>query len=290
LNVKKTATLFLGILAVTLFWASVIKPATAAMTLYENIYIHSDGSVTPSDAPVTRNGDTYVFNDSVIMYRDYYDGITVEKDNIVLDGAGHKLQGLGGSEAIHMEDRVNVTIKNFLLEAFYYGLAFWNCSQCIVSENNLTADMYCIYLQSSSGNQFYHNDIVSDIYFQNSSNSWDNGYPSGGNHWNGYPYADVKSGPNQNLPGSDGIGDTPVDLSIFVSETNDTDHYPLMTPPVIPEYQPILIMLLATTATLLSITVYRRKTHVVQTHEDNRLPNQLVSGQGNHNTDCTLDK
>jgi hypothetical protein len=56
-------------------------------------------------------------------------------------------------------------------------------------------------------------------------NVWDDGYPSGGNYWSDYTGADVKSGPNQDLPGSDGIGDTP-----YIIDANNTDRYPLMNP------------------------------------------------------------
>jgi PKD repeat protein len=51
----------------------------------------------------------------------------------------------------------------------------------------------------------------------------DDGYPSGGNYWTDYKGVDVKSGPNQDKPGSDGIGDTP-----YVVDTNNKDRYPLM--------------------------------------------------------------
>ena len=59
--------------------------------------------------------------------------------------------------------------------------------------------------------------------------------PSGGNYWSDYAGADVKSGPNQDLPGSDGIGDTP-----YIIDVNNTDRYPLMNPygtPSVPTYR-----------------------------------------------------
>lgn len=54
---------------------------------------------------------------------------------------------------------------------------------------------------------------------------WDDGYPSGGNYWSDYTGVDVKSGPNQDQPGSDGIGDTP-----YVFDYGNIDNYPLMYP------------------------------------------------------------
>jgi hypothetical protein len=79
-------------------------------------------------------------------------------------------------------------------------------------------------------NTFYHNDFVNNIKQVNigspeSIQIWDNGYPSGGNYWSNYTGVDLMSGPKQNQPGSDGIGDTP-----FVVGTNNTDNYPLMAP------------------------------------------------------------
>jgi len=57
------------------------------------------------------------------------------------------------------------------------------------------------------------------------TNVWNDGYPSGGNYWSDYTGVDEKSGPNQDQPGSDGIGDTPY----FIDGYNQ-DRYPLMYP------------------------------------------------------------
>ncbi|MCK4455900.1 MAG: right-handed parallel beta-helix repeat-containing protein, partial [Thermoplasmata archaeon] len=80
----------------------------------------------------------------------------------------------------------------------------------------------------STGNTIYHNDFVDNpqsAYDDSVENQWDDGYPSGGNYWSDYTGVDLSSGPNQDQPGSDGIGDTPYD-KIGVNE----DRYPLMSP------------------------------------------------------------
>jgi len=56
-------------------------------------------------------------------------------------------------------------------------------------------------------------------------NVWDYGYPSGGNYWSDYTGVDVYNGPNQNVPGSDGIGD-----SNYTINAINNDCYPLMGP------------------------------------------------------------
>jgi len=52
-------------------------------------------------------------------------------------------------------------------------------------------------------------------------NSWDDGYPSGGNWWSDYVGDDLYSGPLQDVPGPDGIGDTPYVINAFAR-----DRYP----------------------------------------------------------------
>jgi hypothetical protein len=97
----------------------------------------------------------------------------------------------------------------------------------VVYGNSMQASQIILNTTSSSGNVFYHNSFMASVLLTvlvTGSNTWDNGYPSGGNYWSNYHGADLYSGPNQNLPGSDGIGDTP-----YVIGSN-TDHYPLMKP------------------------------------------------------------
>jgi len=55
--------------------------------------------------------------------------------------------------------------------------------------------------------------------------SWDYGYPSGGNYWSLYTGVDNYHGPNQEIIGSDGIGDTP-----YIIDEYNQDNYPLIKP------------------------------------------------------------
>jgi len=95
--------------------------------------------------------------------------------------------------------------------------------------NNITNNSeYGIYLRDSSDNLIYHNNFVANtnqVYTENSVSVWDDSYPSGGNYWSDYTGVDLYSGPNQDEPGSDGIGDTPYDIDEY-----NTDRYPFMNP------------------------------------------------------------
>lgn len=111
----------------------------------------------------------------------------------------------------------------------------------IFSSNNLFGGS--LHLSFSKGVLVYHNNFLNlcdtctviggGVDNQGNLNSWDNGYPSGGNYWTNFTGLDRCSGPAQNIcQGPDGIGDTPYILG------NVTDHYPMMraygdtTPPV----------------------------------------------------------
>jgi hypothetical protein len=175
-----------------------------------SVYINADGSITPSGAPITTSDNiTYTFTGDINYPA--YNGIVVGRNNIVIDGNGYTVQGNGNvavynGTGLNLTDIDNVTIKNANIENFQYG----------------------IYLSSSSNNTIYHNNFMnntSQFYTYNSTNTWDNGYPSGGNYWGDYNGIDLYSGPYQNQTGYDGIGDTP-----YTIDTNNTDRYPLMQP------------------------------------------------------------
>jgi parallel beta-helix repeat protein len=109
------------------------------------------------------------------------------------------------------------------------GIYVESSSGNIISGNNMTNDGSGIWPYSSDTNMIYHNDFVHNTVQvfsnYNSTNAWDNGYPSGGNYWSDYTGTDLFSGLYQNVTGSDGIGDTP-----YIIDSNNKDRYPLMQP------------------------------------------------------------
>jgi len=62
----------------------------------DTIYIKADGSVEGTDK-IQRNGNIYTFTG------DISDSIIVEKNDIVIDGAGYQLQGNNSEYGIKLE-------------------------------------------------------------------------------------------------------------------------------------------------------------------------------------------
>jgi parallel beta-helix repeat protein len=97
-----------------------------------------------------------------------------------------------------------------------------------IVNNTMSNNLNSIIALLSSANQIYHNNFINNTILQEyieGGNIWDDGYPSGGNYWSDYTGVDLYHGPNQNEIGSDGIGDTPYNIT-----AEERDRYPLMNP------------------------------------------------------------
>jgi len=122
----------------------------------------------------------------------------------------------------------NVLSGNNLTGNSGTGISLDSSDNNVFLGNNVTGNSGSgIVLSHSNNNTFYHNNFISNSQqvslTSSGANSWDMGYPSGGNYWNNYAVADIFSGPYQNVTGSDGIGDLP-----YVIDANNTDRYPLI--------------------------------------------------------------
>jgi parallel beta-helix repeat protein len=109
------------------------------------------------------------------------------------------------------------------------GILLYRSSDNAITGNNITNhDCAGIYLDTLSGNVICYNNFINNyyqVYGYYSANTWDGGYPSGGNYWSNYAGVDLESGFYQNETGSDGIGDIP-----YVIGSANQDNYPLMHP------------------------------------------------------------
>jgi len=128
----------------------------------ETIYIRKNGKVEPDTAPILRDKNLYTFTDNI------NDSIVVERDYIVIDGAGYTLQGTGTalSKGIDISERSNITIKNIKIKTFYYGIYLSGSSNNIIQGNTLTNNSNGIWLHASSKyNSIYGNNITTSKNF-----------------------------------------------------------------------------------------------------------------------------
>ena len=101
-----------------------------------------------------------------------------------------------------------------------------------ITDNNIIQNLRSIRFEGvSSGNRIYRNNFVENGLWIVSSqpNSWDNGYPDGGNYWDTYTDVDNYGGVGQNQTSGDGIWDHQLNLT---QDGNNIDHYPLVVPTV----------------------------------------------------------
>ena len=205
-------------------------------------------------------GNSLIYND--IIVDNIFDGLGPNQEAIQIDSQKAMIIGnsivasTDGGVGIVVEDadyctiaRNNVTggwvgidvfgkyhiiafnnIANETVQTMYGGITLDNaCSNNVVVGNTLVGNYLGLsWWHISLYDVVYHNNFegnVNQAGSQLSSQAWDNGYPSGGNYWSDYNGSDVFSGPYQNVTGSDGIGDTPENLS-----SDAVDHYPLMNP------------------------------------------------------------
>jgi parallel beta-helix repeat protein len=144
-------TLLIGILGV----AFSVQRAKASGT----IYIRADGSIDPSTASIsTVDNVTYILTGNITCDAD---GIVVERNNTILDGAGYTIQGteVYPNKGIFLANGNNITTKNTKIRNFYFGIYLNYSSHSSIVGNNMANNDHGIYLDSSSNNSIVGNNI-----------------------------------------------------------------------------------------------------------------------------------
>jgi parallel beta-helix repeat protein len=137
------------------------------------IYISPNGQVYPSTAPLVNVG-----NNRYTLTADTQDSIIVYKDNIVVDGSNHLVQGIGeyGSIGVDLTGRKNVTVTNMKIKGFDYGIYLITASRNYISQNEVTNNYYGVYVSGSSsnniisGNKITSNEMVG-VWLKNTSSN-----------------------------------------------------------------------------------------------------------------------
>ncbi len=135
-----------------------------------------------------------------------------------------------------LRSKLNSINNNICYNSRRDTLELSNSNQNIIFNNTFYAIEGDIISASGSFNIIYNNNFICNSYesiYSSGDNIWNKSYPLGGNYWLFYNDKDIFSGPAQDQPGSDQIGDVPFNLSY--RGTDEKDHFPLMQPISIPE-------------------------------------------------------
>jgi len=155
------------------------------------------------------------------------------------------------------------TITRNIMKNSWYGIdLLYESSKNVITGNNITDSFCSVLLSYSSNNTIHHNNFINNtrqVDNYKSTNSWDDDYPSGGNYWDDYLGVDEKSGPGQDQPGSDGIGDTP-----YIIDGNNRDRYPIIQTPrpppfIMNPFLPYLTLIIIAAAVGITLFLMRKR-------------------------------
>jgi parallel beta-helix repeat protein len=156
----KFGSLELGVLIIALVLNFSFNIQTSEAS-FQTIRIKTDGSTEPANAPIQRNGNLYVLTANIKVALDG-DGLVIDRDNTVLDGAGHMIIGerlLSYPRGICISGRENVTVRDITVNSFYYGIFLNNSRKDMILRNRLVDNSEGIRLQMASNNSVLNNTI-----------------------------------------------------------------------------------------------------------------------------------
>jgi parallel beta-helix repeat protein len=131
---------------------------------------------------------------------------------------------------IEYSGRNNISCN--ILRKNKYGIGLDMSQNVVLSRNTIQDNDYGLILSNSISNVVYDNNFLNNgfqaqIPENNPSmfNWWNASLSQGGNYWSDYNGSDKMRGVDQNLPGADGIGDSPYPIGV-----DNVDYYPHMRP------------------------------------------------------------
>jgi len=173
---------------------------------------------------ITIFGNEAIDNDANGINCIHIDNSTISYNIATGNGVG----GGGGHGIVIQSQNFNTLMSNNVIKDNYNNMVAFHLmggENCTVRDNIFdNGAMWECCMYETFNSSIYHNDIYGTGEDDEGDCMWDDGYPSGGNYWSVYNGVDNYHGPNQDIPGSDGIGDTPYYFD------GNKDRYPLMEP------------------------------------------------------------
>jgi parallel beta-helix repeat protein len=136
--VKKTA---LALIAITVLLSTAQSVNLVSSNFFppippiNSVYIQADGSIAPSTAPITREGNVYTLTGDLTNTT-----IKIERDYIIFNGAGYSIIGndIQFHAGVDISNRIGITIRNLVIKQFGTGILMDNASKNTLKENKIT--------------------------------------------------------------------------------------------------------------------------------------------------------
>jgi len=244
---------------INLLWSSNNSIIANSIAASRWIGLWFDGSSNNKVVGNTFNSDGALFEDS---YGNTVNGnIVNNKPLVYLEDVSN--QTVNDAGQVLLINCFDIRVENLNLSDTAVGIALWGTNNSRIISNNISANhFFGIRLHYSSNNSIYHNNFIDNahqFYNYDSVNSWDDGYPSGGNYWSDYK----TTYPNATEIDHSGIWNTS-----YTIDTNNSDNYPLTTQHPIPEFSPSTFILLFTVVTLITISLRRKNIiHLIRSRQ-----------------------
>jgi nitrous oxidase accessory protein NosD len=257
---KKTAAWFHTLLILSVIFVAFYQ--IAQVRAQSTVYIRADGTVEGT-GKIQKGGDVYKLIDTLSA------SLVIQKSNIVVDGAGHKLQGTGTETGIDLTNgrgqdpsrpRIeNVTVKNMEITNFFTGINLANSNNISIIGNYISdferegiymfggdflikhntienihgaeQGSIAIYFAHSGERIITENNFINPaiMFYLSSNTTFDR------NYWKGY-----------NVPDEDGDGIRDIPYTVFERDyAKLVDEHPLKSPveiSVIPEFSTEIIL------------------------------------------------
>ncbi len=221
------------------------KNIIGGIGVFSSYNLIANNSFIDNPGGVVIGGDHNIVTEN-IFESNKYDGVDViwrhpeiplpSSDNSIL---GNIFNNNGGGIDISYGNNTlissNIITNNSCGIYASYVCTNYSTNNTTIENNTIVNNNYGIVFHNVNNSCVYHNFFKNIVYqasddnYLGGMNNWDNGYPDGGNFWSNYTGSDDYSGPHQDIPGSDGIGDIPYEIIGF-GGIDSKDRYPLMYP------------------------------------------------------------
>ncbi len=180
------------------------------VSISQNSIIYSPAQTSVFNGLSVNNGNSVLINGNTILSR---------------DGAGMG----AGSYALTISSSAQIIVSNNTMDNTNTTAIIGGTANMTFYGNYLINEYTALSMEKVDDALIYHNNFENftvGTTLQTLVNvSFNASYPIGGNYWSNYTGVDHYSGSGQNLPGPDGIGDTP-----YIINATLKDNYPLMKP------------------------------------------------------------